>query len=222
MTGFTPAATRRLFYQLDKGLTVLGLERITSFLTERDRKRKGLQPPKATRIRETESQYSYQRELDGYKIIVHSSYNPELPRGKRSKGRFATHGRISVLLVNVSTDEKDYQIYFSRAGAFVERTLKEVEFLMYFVNNRPMCQYCDTLLRVRQTYRSAELVCEVHADIGRQQSLYAVVPKHLEAHVDMVRAYKLYYEKKTRKKKGIKKRMRTIRKPWSKKKQSVA
>lgn len=221
MTGLTPTATRQLFMQLDTGLSSLGLERITSFLTERDRKRKGLRPPKAARIHETESQYSYQWELDGYKIIVHSSYNPELPRGKRSKGRFATQGRISVLLVNVSTDEKDYQIYFSRAGAFVERTLKEVAFLIHFVKHRPSCRYCDSLLRVKQTYRSSDLVCETHIAVGVQQSLYAVVPKHLEKHIDRVRAYKMYYEKKTRKKKGIKKRMRTIRKPWSKKKSAA-
>jgi hypothetical protein len=218
MKGFTPTAHRRLFKQLDRGLDVLKLERITSFLRERDLKRKGLKPPKADRIRETESQYSYQSELDGYKLVVHSSYNPNLPNG-RSLGRFSFLGRISVLVVNTVTDEKDYQIYFSRAGAFVERTLKEVEFLKLCLSERPCCPQCEELMTIHQSYVSAWWSCDEHPKEKR-----AFVPSRLsvklQKHRESLRGYKTYYEKVTRKK-TPRKRMRKIRKPWLKKKSAA-
>ncbi len=197
---------RTHFRTMTRRLKSFGFEQVTRNTLERDALRLGLVPPSTERIKDTRNQVSFQKEKDGYKIVVHTTYDPK-------KKRFTELGCGWVLIVQ---DEKRlYARFFYRTASFTSNMLKEAEFLSNRLENRPLCSVTGKLMVLHQTSDFTALWKSPKEDIIEGVDFYDKTPKNLSLHIQRLKRQKRYYENVDRPRKKITKRKRDDRKTWT-------
>jgi hypothetical protein len=197
---------RTHFKKMTRKLKSFGFEQVTRNTLERDALRLGLVPPTTERIKETRNQVSFQKEKDGYKIVVHTTYDPKIKR-------FTRLGCGWVLIVQ---DEKRlYARFFYRTASFTGNILKEAELLSNRLENRPLCSVTRKLMVLHQTSDFTALWKSPEKDVMVGVDFYENTPKHLQSHVQRLKHQKRYYENIDRPRKKITKRKKDSRKKWT-------
>jgi hypothetical protein len=178
----------------------------------RDVKRHELRQPKARRrVEELKNQVILEFELDGYVIRVLTSYDA-------LKKSFTMAGRLSVLISpKVKKGKKPPKAllwrHFHRIYNFLDRGLLMMEFLVDRLQNRPVDSKGDLMeLEFVQNYyyrwRSSSHRYDTEPFLRNLPNKFLTYGS--EWFDDMRR-----YEKVIRPAKGIKKRAKDIRKPWT-------
>ncbi len=196
-----------LFGQLLRTLNKLKFDRIP---TEREIVRHKLKKPNVKRIKETQHQTSFRREIDGYTIVVHTSYDEKLKR-------FTDAGRIWIL-ITVPVGKKRgtkrlFETFFYRDGECIKKTKMMVEFLVDRLNKRPVGEKDKRLMEL---HRTDEATYEWRSASGKKEasSFYTDVPKHLQDFIFKQITSRNYYANFGRKQRGVKTPARFIRKTW--------
>ena len=197
---------RTHFKKMDRVLKRLGFKKITENIKERDTKRLKLVPPKVARIRKTRNQVSYQFEIDGYKIVIHTSYDPK-------KKRFSEMGMGWVLITE--KDKRLYERFFYRTPSFVGNMLKEAKVLCNRLENRPLCPVTGKLMILQQTSNFTAVWKSPKKDVMAGVDFYEGLPKRLCKYLYKLKDQKRYYENIVRPRKKITKRKKDDRKTWT-------
>ncbi len=173
----------------------------------REIKKLGLKAPKAKRGILSLTQVSYEKEIEGYKIVVRTSYDP-------NNECFTETGRIWVHITKPTVAKGEdtlYTSFFYRNNDCVEKLICELNVLVHCLKTRPL----------DKNNRPMELIetspCRFNwvsaSNDKYRKSFFYDIPKDYLSFVKKQQGKKLYYEK-NRKRMGIKKRARNIRKPW--------
>lgn len=200
------------FKELLKSINEYGFDRVTSHEKETIKKMLDYDDPKLARIEETKNQVSFKKEINGYTIWLHSSYDETIKN-------FTKAGRVWIHVTTPRREEGEKKLYtnfFYRTESlnFIYATHVELGFLVHALSNRPV----DAKKRFMELEEKPRGVFNwISVSNPKEKiSFFADIPSEIKEVVLKNRNQKRYYFKVRRKKLGIKKYardLRTVRNP---------
>lgn len=197
------------FKTIKRVLKKRGFDIVTPKMMQRDAKRYGLVPPNTAQLRECEKRVIFKKDIDGYRIIVNSSFNPKTKTTTR-------YGAGSVMIVRLVDDKRIYFCPLNRTKNFIRNLLLHMNFWNETLLFRPVDQDAPpALMELHQTITGKTFWVGENPKNKVDVFDLETVPREYIEHIQKLRTEKDRFEK-SRKPRGIKRRRRTIKKTWKK------
>ncbi len=205
---FSKTRARYLFNKMYAASQRLGFDEVTDKEKNKIKDMLSYEDPKIPRIEETKHQVSIKKQIEELTIWAHLSYD-------RSIKNFTKAGRIWIHITapkREKGDQKLYTSFFSRteSGNFVRAFIEELTFLVYALQQRPI----DSKKRFMEIQEKPTGIFNwvSVSDPKEKITFFHKIPSGIQDSILKTRRIKLYYLKVLRKKLGIKKRARKMRK----------
>lgn len=217
-TSFTPEQSRifakaMCYVKIASELRHEGFDLVTEKVIRKNYERFGPEPPKVKRIEETLKQVSFQKWFDGdICLTVHTSFNPEL--GPYEYGEFTKRGNAWVILSKGVTERVYVQMIKRHVlmEQFADRLIKAALLMQNRLQYRPVVPNTSVLFEIKQTNTETYYVSPLDKKV-KHYFFNGEIPDELRRYGITV-ANRIKYYQKNRKKNGIKKRARDLRKVW--------
>lgn len=200
------------FQKIISKLSYNGFEYVDEKIIRKNHERFGYVPPPVARIKETLKQVSFQKWYAGdICLTIHTSFDAE----KGLYGEFTKKGTAWVVVSDGVTNG----IYFQQVKRhvllenFADRLIKAALFMENRINGRPTVPGTNQLFEIKQTNSETYYVSPLDKK-DKRYFLNGEIPKELRSYATTLFNRIKYYQK-NRKKNGIKKRQRKIRKTWT-------
>ncbi|MCX6753230.1 MAG: hypothetical protein NTW62_02720 [Candidatus Nomurabacteria bacterium] len=202
-----------VFEKIASKLLYEGFDYVNEKIIKKNYERFGLVPPKVKRIEESLQQVSFQKWFDGdICLTIHTSFNPTL--GTYGYGEFTKRGTAWVVISKGVTEG----IYFQQVKRhvltkqFADRLIKATLFMQNRLNYRPVVPGTSVLFEIQQTFTETKYVSPLDKKVTHY-FLNGEIPDELRSYAATL-SYRIKYYQKNRKKNGIKKRAKDLRKKW--------